>query len=132
MFDNAGLSVFLVVVASSVWKHLALGALSSTFFARRRKRELAGHVSAITVFPLKSMKGVDVDTSDCSYTGLVGHVNGSLLKDRSVFNGCMKSNRYLKIDLCLVVVGLAYVCFKHMSVGLCCPVTTRGISFLTF
>jgi len=82
MFDDAGFSVFLVVLVSSVWKHLALGALSSTFLTRRRKKELAGQVSRITIYPVKSLKGVDVDISDCSYTGIVAHKNGSLIKDR--------------------------------------------------
>src|SRR5688572_24203378 len=97
MFDDPGFSIFVVVVVSSVWKHLALGALSSTFLARRRKKELAGHVSRVTIYPVKSLKGVDVSTSECSYTGIVGRVDGSLYKDRSVFNGCMKRNHYLRL-----------------------------------
>src|SRR6218665_771340 len=92
MFDDAGFSVFVVVLVSSVWKHLALGVLSRRLHARWRKKELAGNVSKITVYPVKSLKGVDVDTSVCSYAGIVAHVNGSLLKDRSVFHFCVKSN----------------------------------------
>lgn len=108
MFDDAGFSVFVVVLVSSVWKHLALGVLSRRLHARWRKKELAGNVSKITVYPVKSLKGVDVDTSVCSYAGIVAHVNGSLLKDRCwvvLRNGNMVTARQ-KPKMVLIVPSL--------------------------
>lgn len=108
MFDDAGFSVFLVVLASSVWKHLALGALSSRLLARWNKKELVGEISRITIYPVKSMKGVDVETSECSYTGITSHVNGSLLRDRVwvvIRNGNIVTGR-IKPKIVLIKVSL--------------------------
>lgn len=74
-------SAFCLVVLSSLLRHVVLAALSSRMATTvQRKGEYVGRLSMITVYPVKSMKGIDVEMADCDYNGLRV---GDLIKDRA-------------------------------------------------
>jgi len=91
MEDGATLGV---VIALSAIKHLILIINSSA----RRQPVRVGHVTRLVVYPVKSMKGIDVCRAECHNTGLEGLADQdsptSLLKDRFVSDHCRGRNRF--------------------------------------
>ena len=70
-----------VLVLLSAVKHLVCSVVARQ---ARRQQVVVGKVTRLVVYPVKSMKGIDVTSADCDFAGLrVNCDAGFKLRDRS-------------------------------------------------
>ena len=59
--------VFIGLATLGISKYVMLNKISKE---HHRRKQFVARLSRITLFPVKSMRGVDVTEAECTYTGL--------------------------------------------------------------